>query len=161
MSKVEEDWQEMTCPVCGRSFYVNSYRQQRRYCSVTCRNKAQWQRVRERKERLKKPKRCEVCGKEFMPTRRDNRYCSRYCTDAASRARNERNREAVIERANRFGDKCDEAARVAVSALPRHVADGLRWIMSTNCGEYKVLQAWLEGEDSDGQELKRIRERMR
>ena len=55
MSKVEEDWQEMTCPVCGRSFYVNSYRQQRRYCSVACRNKAQWQRVRERKEKLKKP----------------------------------------------------------------------------------------------------------
>ena len=58
-------------------------------------------------------------------------------------------------------DKCDEAARVAVSALPRQVADGLRWLVSTNCGEYKVLRMWLEGEDSDTARLKEIRERMR
>lgn len=60
----------------------------------------------------------------------------------------------------RFRGKCDEAARVAVSALPRHVADELRWVMSTNCGRYKVLRMWLEGEDSDTARLKRIRERM-
>ena len=57
-------------------------------------------------------------------------------------------------------DEYCEAAKVAVSALPRHVADGLRWLMSTNCGEAKVLRMWLEGEDSDTARLKEIRKEM-
>lgn len=159
MSKVEDDWQEMTCPVCGRSFYVSSYRRQRRYCSVACRNKAEYRR---KCERAGKPvgvqvKRCEVCGEEFMPSRRNVRCCSRKCRLARYRMTHP---DYKTRQKHWMSDECCEAARIAVSALPRHVADGLRWILSTNCGEYKALRMWLEGEDSDSQELKRIRERM-
>lgn len=153
------DRQKRTCPECGESFYVSDLRGHKRYCSVACRNKAEYRR---KCERVGKPigrqvKRCEVCGEEFFASRSDTRYCSRKCRNAAYRMRNPNYRDYMAE-AHRFRDKYDEAAKVAVSALPRHVADGLRWILSTNCGEAKVLRMWLE--DSDTARLKRIRERM-
>ena len=157
MSDVD-DGRRRTCLECGESFYVSDLRGHKRYCSVTCRNKAVYRRKCERagKPIGRQVKQCEVCGKEFMPSRRNVRCCSRKCRLARYRMTHP-DCEYTAE-TRRFRGKCDEAARVAVSALPRQTADRLRWILSTNCGEAKVLRMWLE--DSDGQELKRIRERM-
>lgn len=154
------DKQKRTCPECGESFYVSDLRGHKRYCSVRCRNKAEYRRKCERvgKPMGRQVKRCEVCGEKFVASRSDTRCCSRKCRLARYRMLNP---DYKMMQKHWVSDECCEAAKVAVSALPRHVADGLRWILSTNCGEYKALRMWLEGEDSDSQELKKIREMMR
>lgn len=156
MSDVD-DGRKRTCLECGESFYVSDLRGHKRYCSVTCRNKAVYRRKCERagKPIGRQVKRCEVCGEEFVASRSDTRCCSRKCRLARYRMLNP---DYKTRQKHWMSDECCEAARIAVSALPRHVADGLRWLMSTNCGEAKVLRMWLE--DGDSQELKRIREEM-
>lgn len=157
MSKVEEDWQEMTCPVCGRSFYVSSYRRQRRYCSVTCRNKAVYRRKCERagKPIGRQVKRCEVCGEEFVASRSDTRCCSRKCRLARYRMLNP---DYKTMQKHWVSDECCEAARVAVSALNESQVDELRWAFADGRKKDKALRMWLE--DSDSARLKEIREEM-
>ena len=156
MSDVD-DGRRRTCLECGESFYVSDLRGHKRYCSVTCRNKAVYRRKCERagKPIGRQVKRCEVCGGEFVASRSDVRFCSRKCRLARYRMTHP---DYKTRQKHWVSDEYYEVAKVAVSALPRQTADRLRWILSTNCGEAKVLRMWLE--DSDGQELKRIRERM-
>ena len=151
------EWLERTCPECGKSFVT--LLSHKRYCSKECGHK--YRNKRRYKRKVQQPKRCERCGKEFVPRRKSMRFCCHECQWAEYLDHNPYDLEAVRKRARDRRKEDDEAARMAVSALSDVQVAELRWLMSTNRGEAKVLRMWLESEDSDSQELKRIREMMR
>ena len=67
------------CKFCGKEID-----EKRIYCSRSCRNKAN---PRQGHEEPHIPKICEICGKEFLATRRDRKYCSDSCNWTARRRR--------------------------------------------------------------------------
>ena len=83
-----------TCPVCGVEFETRSFH--RMYCGDECAEEANRRKAQERAQRLvlgasppwKVPKRCAVCGVEFLPGRRDQILCGKLtCRDEMQRRR--------------------------------------------------------------------------
>lgn len=71
------------CPVCHLIFEPNSATQ--KYCSTGCSDVAAYERVKERKIRVRVPrqlKTCEYCGKSFTPKCDSRRFCSKKCYGA-------------------------------------------------------------------------------
>ena len=66
------------CEVCGESLTLNSSRdlERKRYCSVSCRAKAQWA---SREETLKA---CIKCDKQFSTKVKNQVYCSPECSSS-------------------------------------------------------------------------------
>lgn len=63
------------CLYCGLGFEVATWRiTQAKYCSFDCFNKA-----RTTKHNTKKPRKCVGCGKEYIPTTWNQKWCSREC----------------------------------------------------------------------------------
>lgn len=82
------------CPTCGKKFVATSNRQL--FCSDECRDKA----YALKKDGVELPRRtpggyistapseprkCDICGKEFMPRTKKQRYCSKECGAEAMR----------------------------------------------------------------------------
>lgn len=83
-----------TCPVCGKTFEAENVR--RMYCSEDCAEEANRGTAREWARRKaqgdappwKVPKRCRICGVEFVPGRRDQILCGKLtCRDEMQRRR--------------------------------------------------------------------------
>lgn len=68
--------QEQACPVCKRIFLAIPSRQ-RKYCSVSCRDKG----IRIRPD----SRDCQTCGKKFSPSKNNSRYCSIECSKASKK----------------------------------------------------------------------------
>lgn len=82
------------CPTCGKKFVAMSNRQL--FCSDECRDKAYALKKNgvELPRRTKggyistaptEPRKCDICGKEFMPRTKKQRYCSKECGAEAMR----------------------------------------------------------------------------
>ena len=67
---------KIACVVCGDAFYAEM--PTARYCSYRCRNDASIERQKARRH-AKLQKRCPVCDKDFVGTRRDAVFCSGAC----------------------------------------------------------------------------------
>ncbi len=63
------------CPVCGKTF--DAVKGQH-YCSIECRKQA-----RQERRSVVPARKCEWCGKEFVPIRSTRRFCSPGCIQAA------------------------------------------------------------------------------
>ena len=83
-----------TCPTCGKQFICATNRQV--FCSDECRDKAYaLKKTGVEMPRLTKggyvstaptePRKCDICGKEFMPRTKKCRYCSKECGQEAMR----------------------------------------------------------------------------
>jgi len=63
------------CLECGKEFEVYKWRVGRaKYCSYACLNKG-----RKSDKSYDKPRKCEGCGKEYLPTNWYQKFCSREC----------------------------------------------------------------------------------
>jgi hypothetical protein len=78
---------ELTCRHCGQTFTKPAIASGSRYCSITCRSKAEYRRRRPEPEPTTST--CEHCGQTFSYVRRTKprRYCSRRCATRAYKAR--------------------------------------------------------------------------
>jgi hypothetical protein len=78
---------ELTCQHCGQIFTKPARASATRYCSITCRSKAEYRRRRPEPEPT--ASRCEHCGQTFTYVRKTKprRYCSRRCAVKAYKAR--------------------------------------------------------------------------
>lgn len=68
------------CVWCGKEFPKFGAR---RYCSDLCRQERNYYEDRKRKGKDMseiQPQKCLACGKEFVPSRRGVKYCSRVCS---------------------------------------------------------------------------------
>lgn len=123
-----------TCPTCGKKFVCATNRQV--FCSDECRDKAYALKKNgvELPRRTKggyvstaptEPRKCDICGKEFMPRTKKCRYCSKECGQEAMRrctrkwheVHEGRYKEYVarrnaVKRGEVVADKCSEAAAV-------------------------------------------------
>lgn len=80
------------CPVCGKEFVLLKSKKRdrvydKKYCSSKCRSKAMYTAHKdmyrkhwESKYRGLIPKKCELCGKEFMSKRDSSLTCSKKCS---------------------------------------------------------------------------------
>lgn len=67
------------CPVCGTTFVADFGR---KYCSYECSYEMAKIRAREAhrsKKSVLGARTCSVCGKEYYPTNRNQKYCSQNC----------------------------------------------------------------------------------
>lgn len=80
-----------TCPECGREFEPVPNHPHQIYCSEKCcgrvSSRRQCERLRAARRPLE-PRKCALCGKPFVATRPDRKYCSPNCAAAAYRDRN-------------------------------------------------------------------------
>jgi len=76
-----------TCQFCGKPLVG----QQQKFCSRSCHNKGQ---PRQFKELPHIPKVCAICGKSFLATRCDRKYCSNTCRERQRQLRRPRKPKA-------------------------------------------------------------------
>lgn len=134
-----------TCPTCGKQFICATNRQV--FCSEECREKAYALKAAgiEIPKRTpkgyvstapKEPKACDICGKEFMPRTKKQRYCSKECGQEAMRLctrkwheqHEGRRKEYVarreaIKRGEIMADKYSETATVVRKLIETGVDD--------------------------------------
>lgn len=78
-----EDRYIKKCVMCGKSFRAKSH-PNKKYCSVSCRQKAQ--KLKDKKMAFpnlpesERERKCASCGKVFVANRSDQRYCSKKCS---------------------------------------------------------------------------------
>ena len=63
------------CQNCGKEFEAFECRKQK-YCSSDC-----WYEYTKKKNFQEKAKSCNMCGKKFLPKNKEQRFCSRKCSD--------------------------------------------------------------------------------
>lgn len=85
-----------SCAVCGKKQRTKNI--QRRYCSLSCKNHANYQRRLKKTNKALGPRTCDRCGKEYQPKHGNDRYCSVKCRDLNKRERGERDREVFEQR---------------------------------------------------------------
>lgn len=61
----------LECQTCHKIFHPRNYNRKQKYCCRAC--------VPKNKKEKKYKCTCEVCGKEFLGTRRNQRFCSKKC----------------------------------------------------------------------------------
>lgn len=134
-----------TCPTCGKKFVCQTNRQM--FCCEECRDKAYMLKAVgvEMPKRTPKgyvsvaptePKACDICGKEFMPRTKKQRYCSKECGKEAMRRctrkwheiHEGRRKEYVarreaIKRGEIMADKYSETATVVRKLIETGVDD--------------------------------------
>lgn len=67
----------MKCPICNTDF--QSVRKSQIYCGVTCANKAKSRNRNKAFMEAGTERRCNYCGKMFVPTSENNNCCSAEC----------------------------------------------------------------------------------
>lgn len=136
-----------TCPTCGKQFVCATNRQV--FCSEECRDKAYAMKAAgvEMPRRTPKgyvsvaptePRKCDICGKEFMPRTKKQRYCSKECGQEAMRRctrkwhelHEGRRKEYVahreaIKRGEIVADKYSETATVVRKLIETGVDDSV------------------------------------
>ena len=70
------------CQFCGKDFYIPTRRAQR-FCSDKCRERSYYITAIGPMEKMT----CPICGKDFMPNTRHQKYCDRFCAERARRQR--------------------------------------------------------------------------
>lgn len=88
-------WRSHPCFGCGRKIYQwhdprdDTYQTQYLVpaCSPECQRKRRLTLANERRRKSKSQRRCSQCEREFVPKRKDARYCSTRCRQAAHRQR--------------------------------------------------------------------------
>ena len=79
----------ITCVVCGRQ--KRTLNIQQRYCSESCKNRANYHRRRDRGQTKcpePEPQKCEQCHKEYIPTHGNvSKYCGEACRESAAKVR--------------------------------------------------------------------------
>lgn len=66
--------EKKVCGICGKSFETD-YNE--KYCSPYCRSEAN--RIRSRVSKVKEPRKCVICGAEFIPKFSSQEWCDRGC----------------------------------------------------------------------------------
>lgn len=80
---ISEEIYVKKCVVCGKPFQAKSH-PNKKYCSVSCRQKAQ--KLKDKKMAFpnlpesERERKCASCGKVFVANRSDQRYCSKKCS---------------------------------------------------------------------------------
>ena len=86
---VSEPLSFITCVVCGRQ--KRTLNIQQRYCSESCKNRANYHRRRDRGQTKRpepEPQKCEQCHKEYIPTHGNvSKYCGEACRESAAKVR--------------------------------------------------------------------------
>lgn len=89
----------ITCVVCGKQKRTLNIRQ--RYCSESCKNRANYHRRRDRgqvKQPEPEPQKCEQCHKEYIPTRGNvSKYCGEACRESASKLRQQKGTKGAFD----------------------------------------------------------------
>jgi hypothetical protein len=82
----DEYLQRSECHECHRPIYSYDVYRAPWFCSKACRIKVQTRRQKERRHEKRRPIRCAVCDREFLPVRVDAKTCSGRCRARLSRS---------------------------------------------------------------------------
>lgn len=79
----------MKCEYCGKEIAPSTHGH-KKYCSITCRNRAAYLASKSSTPLSKRTVKCAVCGKQFTQRTGTEMFCSRECRNEAMRLRQQK-----------------------------------------------------------------------